>query len=257
MRGTARPRNDLLSTHALRGLVIAALVAATICVCAPSVLLGDVRQLGMAAGLAIGATVGAVIGCAIGPYLLLRIGDTEYHGGIRVVRHLAGQDLARTSSRYLLHTLGAVCGVVVMTSGATGVGAALDGLGREVLGARAPMEPATASDWHRLVGVLVTCLYLTVLTWLSVIALRSGRRAAIALAVAVATWFLALNALPQGGWSRFLLALHPFAAPWVALDPVPSSTARLPVTFVPVLACALLWLAALGLFASRRVRAMM
>lgn len=249
-----RRGTDLISPGAVQLLGLASLLGALACVCAPSALFGDVQTLGLVSGLQLGAAVGAFVGCAAGPLLLLRMGDVEYRLGLRSVRHLAGQDLHFVSVRYLIQAAVAVAFVAGATAAATGVGAVLDGWGRAIFELEAPAKNVGTSGWAPAVGLLAVSGYLTVMTWLTVLALKSGLRAAVAFAGAWAAWLLGLSTIQVGSPLRSLLSLHPFATPWILMDPIPSSTARLTVPVVAAAMVALLWVVAMSAVARHRVR---
>jgi hypothetical protein len=191
----------------------AALAAATVCLM-PSVVDGNDATYGLVAAIP-GLAVGAALSVVAGPLLASVLTYTEYEGGMRRVRYVAGQPLARL----LASQCAAVAISCITLTTATAVLASICGLADQV--ARALSSNSTASApvavGHdlKIAAILAACaIVISAGVLLLGIVVRSGSRTATGVVAAAGSW-LALVLATHGIENRWWLMLHPLAGPWM------------------------------------------
>lgn len=206
--------------------VIASLVAVAVVV-APVLVQGVDQSRGVAAAIpALGYA--AALAVLVGPLLVVVGLGGDYDRGTRQVRFLAGVGGPRLATCQLLAVVACVAGMVVLAAVLGAAGGVADLLVGEVTG-RDPELVGVPGGAVRTAALGVgAALGAVVLTWLLVLACRSGRRAALCWMALLLS--LVLPLLRAEGTARELVAGHPLATVWAAVDPFAASSLSIALT---------------------------
>lgn len=219
----------------------------------PTVLLGIDAPLGKASiwfGVPTGATIGVVVGTAC----VLVMGKADYEGGVRAASFICSDNVAMRSVGLWVTAIAYGYGMVFSVVGFAVFGSSVDTAARGVTGRVTDQSlVGSAMSMVEIVGALATVAIGTTMVWLALVGLRSSRRCVLVIGSAIGSW-LALLLATRAVEHRELLALHPLAGPWRALDLSTSPSLRVDAPPLQFLLSAAAWASLLLLVGLIRLR---
>lgn len=210
----------LLGRFGLLLAAVASLSAAAVVV-APVLVHGENQSSGAAAAVVAAGYAGAAA-VLIGPALVVGGIGRDFERGTREARFLAGLPGRRLASCQLLAAVACVTGMI----GLAAVLGAAGGLADLLVGWATGRDPETASlppgSFSTALLSAAAALGAVVLTWLLVLACRSARGAVLSWMALLLTLLVPL--LRAEGDTRAVMAGHPLASLWAAVDPFAASS---------------------------------
>lgn len=208
-------------------LAVVACVVAVAVVVSPVLVDGENQSRGAAAAV-VAAGYSAALAVLVGPALVVGGTGRDFDRGTRAARFLAGVPGPRLAVCQLMAAIVCVIGMVASAAVLGAIGGLVDllvrratGSGGETVGV-APGSVSTA-----LLGASAA-VGAVVLTWLLVLACRSGRGAVLAWMALLLSLLVPL--LRAEGSTRAVLAGHPLASLWTAVDPFPAASLTIVLT---------------------------
>ncbi len=180
----------------------------------PVVLFGDPETVG-AGGWWLGLQLGGAAACVLGPVLIMISTGIDFDRGTRRARHLAGVDVSSLSLAQTVASVAIIVMTTIVTGAATLLAGLVDQITRRLVGPAATLVDAGPAI-RALPLLMMGALGATLVAALLVHAVGSGKKAALIIVVALASYALPLTMIiDDPPW----LALLPAGPLWQVISP--------------------------------------
>lgn len=216
----------------------------------PIVILGRDGTLAWHAALP-GGLLGSLLAVILGPAVAATMAQSDFVGGMRVTRQLAGHDARHVD---LLHLIVSLLSVLLTTFAVT-TAALLTGVAdwglRFALGLPTQIVNAPSGTITVVFVGLSAAGAATAACWLTCLVLRSGANAGYASVLLALSWF-GLLASVNNREVRGALVLHPLALPWRLVDPIDAPSTEVEAPWLVAVLAALMWASVLATAVAKR-----